>query len=119
MTLYEAADLEMMRTAQELLLPTACTISRRTNTAVGDGTYTSVWATASTTVCRDAATSGREIEIAARLTARTTRTVTLPHDADLRAEDRIVIGTRTLEVVGMLPTTDMVTALRALAVEVV
>jgi hypothetical protein len=37
----------------------------------------------------------------------------------LRAEDRIVIGTRTLEVVGMLPTTDMVTALRALAVEVV
>lgn len=117
MTLLSASDLEMMRSAQESLRPTACTISRQTVTAVGDGTFTSVWATASTTVCRDAATGGREIELAAKLTAHMTRTVTLPHDADVRTADRIVIGTRTLEVLALISITGWVTALRVLAVE--
>ena len=119
MTLFNTADLAWMRAQQELLLPTACTISRRTDTAVGDGTYTSAWATASTTVCRDAATGGRESELAAKLTTQTTRTITLPHSADVRTADRIVIGTRTLEVIALLSITDMITALRVLAVEVV
>lgn len=117
MTIWDSTDLETIRTAQELLLPTACSISRRTLTAVGDGTYTEATATTAT-VCRDAATSGRELEIAARLTTHTTRTVTLPHDADVRPEDKIIIGTRTLEVIAKLSMTDVVTALRVLAVEV-
>ena len=117
MTLLSATDLEVMRAAQESILPTACTISRQTVTAVGDGTFTSVWATASTTVCRDAATSGRELELAAKLTTHTTRTVTLPHDADVRTADRIVIGARTLEVLALLGVTGWVTALRVLCVE--
>ena len=108
----------MASTAQELFLPTACTISRRTLTAVGDGTFTESWATASTTVCRDAATGGRELEVAAKLTTHRTRTVTLPHDADVRTADRIVIGARTLEVIALLGITGWVTALRVLCVEV-
>lgn len=116
MTILGAADLEMMRAAQELLLPTPCTISRRTLTAVGDGTYTESTATVAT-VCRDVATGGQELEIAARLGAKSTRTVTLPHDTDVRPEDKIVIGTRTLNVLALLGITGWVTALRVLAVE--
>jgi head-tail adaptor len=118
MTLFNAHDLAWMREQQKSLLPTACTISRRTDTAVGDGTFTSVWATASTTVCRDVATSGRELELAAKLTTHTARTVTLPHDADVRTADRIVIGARSLEVIALLGITGWITALRVLAVEV-
>ncbi len=116
MTILTADDLEIARTAQELFLPTACTISRRTLTAVGDGTYTESTATVAT-VCRDAATGGRELEIAAKLTAQSTRTVTLPHDADVRAEDQIIIGARTLKVLAILSITGWVTALRVLCSE--
>ena len=101
MTILTSDDLEIARTAQELFLPTACTITRRTLTAVGDGTFTETTATVAT-VCRDVATSGSEMEIAVKLTAKLTRTVTLPHDADVRAEDKIVIGTRTLNVIALL-----------------
>lgn len=116
MTILGAADLEMMRAAQELLLPTPCTISRRTLTAVGDGTYTESTATVAT-VCRDVATGGQELEIAAKLGAKSTRTVTLPHDADLRAEDQIIIGIRTLKVLAILSITGWVTAQRILCSE--
>jgi head-tail adaptor len=116
-TILTSDDLEIARTAQELFLPTACTISRRTLTAVGDGTFTESTATTAT-VCRDVPTSGRELEIAARLTTKLARTVTLPHDADVRAEDRIVIGTRTLDVLAVLSGGSYITALRVLCAEV-
>jgi head-tail adaptor len=118
MSLVDSADLDAMRAAQETLLPTACTISRRTLTAVGDGTYTETWATTSTTVCRDVPTSGRELDIASRLTTQMARTVTLPHDAAVRSEDRIVIGTRTLEVLAILSSGSWETARRVLCAEV-
>ena len=110
------AELAAMRGAQEAALPTAATIQRRTLVDAGDGTYSETWATTAT-MCRIAALSARELEIAARLNVAATFMVTLPYDADVRGDDRIVAGGRTLRVTGILSGGSWETARRVWAIE--
>lgn len=111
-----------MRAAQTALLPDTCTISRCSNSPNGMGGQTQTWKDEHKNVaCRLApstASEAQEALAAARLTSKQGWTVTLPFDTDVTAKDRIVVGTRTLEVIGVLSRGSWTTALRVLAVEV-
>jgi len=114
-----AAEITSMRATQEEALPDTCVISRATLTADGAGGQTETWATVATVACRVAAMGGRGAErlIADRLSAVTPYVVTLPAETDVEPEDRIVIGTRTLEVAAVLAIEGWETARRVAAVE--
>ncbi|AZF90297.1 MAG: head-tail joining protein [Phage 5P_3] len=113
--MMDAADLTWMRAAQAATMTTACTVRRTTNTADGLGGQTPSTASVATT-CRLAPTGGQELEIAARLTALTTVTITLPYNTDVLAGDEIVIGAVVYRVIAVLAGGTIITALRTLAV---
>ena len=105
-----------MRATQALALPDTATRTRQVETPDGMGGYSTTSSTASY-ACRIAPTSGRELEIAARLTSAVAFTVTLPHDADVTASDELVVSGRTLKIMAVLAGGAWQTALRVLAVE--
>ena len=115
--MFSAANLATMRATQETALPDSCTRSRPVLTADGTGGQTAGTPATATYACRLAATGGREVEIAAQLTAERTVTVTLPHDADIQAQDTLTVGGRTLQVIAVLAAGAWETARRVLAVE--
>jgi len=111
-----AGELALERDDQELWLPDTATRTRAIETPDGMGGYTETPST-TTYACRIAPTSGRELEIASRLTSAVAFTVTLPYDADVAASDELVVGGRTLKIVAVLAGGAWQTALRVLAVE--
>lgn len=115
--MLSATEVAAMRTIQGEALPDTCSRERVTLTADGTGGHTQKTDTQSY-ACRVAPTSGRDLEIAARLTSAVTFTVTLPWDADVISEDALLIGGRRLEVIAPLVGGAWQTALRVLAVEV-
>lgn len=114
--MLSASDLTTMRAAQALALPDTATRTRKTYVSDGMGGQTPSTTTTSY-ACRLAPTSGRELEVAARVTSAVTFTVTLPHDADVVASDELTVGGRTLKIVAVLEGGAWQTALRVLAVE--
>lgn len=114
--MLSATDLATMRAAQAAALPNTCVRTRVTLVSDSAGGYTEMPTTVSYP-CRVAPTSGRELEIAARVTSAVTLTVTLPHDASVLASDRLAVDGRTLQVVAALGGGAWQTALRVLAVE--
>jgi len=116
MTLLSSATLTQMRAAQAAALSDSATRTRSTYVSDGMGGQT---ASASTTAyaCRLAPTSGRELEIAARITSAVAFTITLPYDADVQADDVLTVSGRTFKVVAVLAGGAWQTALRVLAVE--
>ena len=115
--MLSAAEVAAMRATQGEALPDTCSRERVTLTADGTGGHTQETATVAYT-CRVSPTSGRDLEVAARLTSERTLTVTLPWDADVISEDALLIGGRRLEVIAPLVGGAWQTALRVLAVEV-
>jgi SPP1 family predicted phage head-tail adaptor len=115
--MLSATEVAAMRAIQGEALPDTCSRERVTLTADGTGGHTQKTDTQSY-ACRVAPTSGRDLEIAARLTSAVTFTVTLPWDADVISEDALLIGGRRLEVIAPLVGGAWQTALRVLAVEV-
>ena len=116
MTLLSSATLTQMRAAQALALPDTATRTRSTYVSDGMGGQTPNPMTASY-ACRIAPTSGRELEIAARITSAVTFTVTLPYDADVVADDALAVSGRMFKVEAVLQGGAWQTALRVLAVE--
>ena len=114
--MLSASDLTTMRAAQALALPDTATRTRKTYVSDGMGGQTASETTTSY-ACRIAPTSGRELEIAARLTSAVTFTVTLPYDVDVTADDELTVDGRTFKVVAVLAGGAWQTALRVLAVE--
>ena len=114
--MLSATDLTTMRAAQTAALPDTCIRTRVTLVSDSAGGYTEM-PTTFPYACRVAPTSGRELEIAARVTSERTLTVTLPHDANVLASDRLAVGDRTLQVVAALEGGAWQTALRVLVVE--
>jgi len=103
-----AAELDAMRTTLNSSLPDTAQIKRKTLTSDNAGGYTEAWNTVATVACRVSPTGQlpQERVIAERLTATSIWTLTLPALTDVRAEDRIAVGARTFEVVGVLARSD-------------
>jgi head-tail adaptor len=83
-------------------LPDTCTIQRSTNTADSYGFADDSWANSSTGVrCRLDPDHRRNSENTAgeKESTRVFRILTVQYDADLRAGDRVVVGSNTYEVV--------------------
>jgi len=114
--MLSATDLATMRATQALALPDTATRTRKIETPDGMGGYTTTDST-TTYACRIAPTSGRELEIAARLTSAVAFTMTLPYNADVVASDELVVSGRTLKIMAVLAGGAWQTALRVLAVE--
>jgi SPP1 family predicted phage head-tail adaptor len=105
-----------MRATQALALPDTATRTRKIETPDGMGGYTDSDVT-TTYACRVAPTSGRELEIAARITSAVTVTITLPYDADAVADDELTVNGRLYKILAVLTGASWATALRVLAVE--
>jgi hypothetical protein len=120
MTLYEAADLEMMRTAQEEALPDSCAVKRRVSTANTTGGHVDTYPTTTYTYPCRLSVSGVPSAYLALAAERhqTPVMVTFAHDADVLISDRLVIGGRTLSILGFASGGAWLTALRVVAVEV-
>jgi len=116
MSLLSDATLAQMRAAQALALPDTATRTRKTYVSDGMGGQTMSESTATYAV-RDSPTTGRELEIAGRITSAVTRTLTFPHDADVVADDEVTINGRGRQVIAVLQGGAWQTALRVLAVE--
>lgn len=74
-------------------------IQSATLTGDGQGGFATTWAASGTVDCRIAPVgSGAESVIAGKLTSVAPWVVTLPHDTTITTANRLVIGSRTLEV---------------------
>lgn len=101
--LLSAADLASMRATLNRTLPDTATIQRDTLGSDGSGGQTvSSTATTGPFACRVAATASTtqrgEQVIAGKLDAVGVWTITLPAGTDVKATDRILIGSRTFDV---------------------
>jgi head-tail adaptor len=112
-------ELSLDREDQERWLPDTATIQRATDTRTAAGGTSQSWTSAGTASCR-LSSRGVPREYLALGAQRGAQywMVTLPHDADVTRKDRLVIGARTLEVVGFASGGAWETALRAVCVEV-
>ncbi|MCU0503877.1 MAG: head-tail adaptor protein [Anaerolineae bacterium] len=114
-----AADLTAIRSAANASLVDTCLIKRATSTSDGVGGYTSTWTTTATVACRVApARSPAELHLAERVAAVQGWTITLPYNTDVLPTDRLMVGSRTFEVIGRLAAETYETARRVVCVEI-
>jgi len=115
-----AADLEMERTSQEAWMPDTVRVKRRVATANTSGGEAYTWPATTYTYAGRLSTNGvpSEYQSMARLRGRMAWMVTLAHDADVLATDRLTSGGHTLEVLGFQSGGVNMTALRVVCAEV-
>ena len=102
--MISASTLASLRATQAAAMPDSCEIQRRTigaRNAYGERTET--WATVATVPCRMAVAgaqgSGLEQVLAVGVLTGVTRyQLTVPHDTDIRGEDRVLYNGKTYEV---------------------
>jgi head-tail adaptor len=109
--LLSIASLARCRTVFAKSLAEACTISRNTRVSDGAGGWKDGWATVETTTCNVAPTGNQPQEraIADRLGSVVSYTIALPAETAISASDRVVVGSRTFEVVGVIARTNELT----------
>jgi len=91
-------ELAAIQAAIKTTMPDTAVIQALTLTADGQGGFTEAWAAAGTVVCRlDNAGGGSETTGAA-LRSYSTWTLSVPVDADLTTDNRVVIGGYTYQV---------------------
>ena len=96
------AEIAAMAATQALTMTEVCTVTRRTLTTDSAGGYTDAWATASTTVCRVAPVGASEAVLAGQQRSLANWKLTLPAGTDVADADRLTVGSRVFEVVGIL-----------------
>lgn len=101
-----ASELDSMRATLNASLPDLATIQRPARTADGHGGHSTTWNTLATNVaCRlgpRGTARGDESISGSAIGSRAFYTVTFPAGQDVTSKDRIVIGSRTLEVIEVL-----------------
>lgn len=114
------AELTGFRATQAENLPDTCTISRATLAADGMGGHAETWATVATVACRLGVAGTRPNEAASSDQVRNAAdfVFTLPRGTSVLNGDRIVLGTRTFDVV-KAQDHSWLTALRVQVVEVI
>jgi head-tail adaptor len=118
--MLSAADLAQMRAAQAAALPDTATIKSAEAGRSDTGGITKDWSGTTTVACR-LSSRGVPQEYLALGATRGVQywMVTLPHGAAVTADNRLVIGARTLEIVGFASGGEWETALRAVCKEAV
>ena len=118
--MLSAADLAAMRTTQEAALPDTATIKSATSGRSDTGGVTTSWGGTTAVACR-LSSRGVPEEYLAMGAERGVQywMVTLPYGTAVTADNRLVIGTRTLEIVGFASGGKWETALRAVCKEAV
>lgn len=113
------STLNLMRAAQALTMTDSATILRETMIDDGMGGESSSWAAVGSATCRVApALRMPEVAIVAgRNSEAMGWTVTFPALTDVREEDRIAVGGREFEVIGVLGPETNETARRCLCIE--
>lgn len=102
MPLLSSAELTSMRAVHDGTLPDTCTVERATGTQTDIGEGVPSWATlASSVACRLAPNTEREQDLGMRSVAVGEWVLTVTHDQDLVAGDRVVVGARTFNVLGV------------------
>ena len=95
-------ELTAARAVQQQTMTETVVVSRRALTSDSLGGYTEGWTTAATTVGRIAPVSASEALLAGQQRIVANWKITLPANTDVRDEDRLTIGARVFEVVGIL-----------------
>lgn len=92
--------LDSLRATAERFLPDTASIQRATVVSTGDGQATE-WATVATVACRVSplGNAAREALVAGGIQADAQYVVTVPVGTDVTSADRLVVGSRTFEVV--------------------
>jgi head-tail adaptor len=118
--MLSAADLAAMRATLTESLPDTAQVQRATRAPDGMGGFTETLTTVATVPCRLAPSGNTPVEqvVAERVTDRALWTLTLPAQTDVAATDRVVVGARTFEVVGVLSPRSDELCTRLVAVEV-
>jgi head-tail adaptor len=113
------ADLASMRATLLASLPDTAQVRRATRVSDGMGGTIDTWTTIATVACRvsPSNTTPTEPAIANQVQDRVLWTLTLPAGTNVRADDRVVVGSRTFEVLGVLAPRSYELATRVVAVE--
>lgn len=115
-----ATDLQSMRAALQESLPETVTIQRLTRASDGMGGFNETWAQVASVPGRlsPAGTQPTEGVVASVLQSQQAWIVTLPAGTAVTAADRLQIGSRTFEVIGVQAPRSYEIATRIVAVEV-
>jgi head-tail adaptor len=99
--MISAADLAAMTAQLTASMPDTVLIQRKTLTSDSAGGQTAVWSTVATVAGRVSPSQFPPWEklFADRVGSHSNWTVTVPAGTDVRTEDRLLAGTRTLEVI--------------------
>ena len=95
-------EIDGMRATMVASLPEVASIERPTRVPDGAGGETLTYGNVATCPARvSPAGAEEERELAGRLAGRSLWRITLPAEADVRLDDRVVVATRRFEVVGV------------------
>ncbi len=95
-------EIAAMRATATASLPETIEVQRATRAADGAGGSTVSWQAVATYPARLAPAGGEEErEFAGRVAGRSLWRITLPAKADVRLDDRVAVGGRTFEVLGV------------------
>lgn len=119
MQTLSATELSRMRATQEAAMPDSCQVKRRVETGDGLGGTGFTWPSVTHTYDCRLSTQGIPAEYLryARETRRQSWMVTMARGSDVLATDQLVIGTRTLEILGFASGGAWETALRVICAE--
>lgn len=108
-------DLTALRALQNRLLTGTCTLWRNTPTISASGGQTDSWTVVATLPCRLAPERDRRLQqiIGEKPVLEVYYRLTLPHDADLRAGDRLECAGAWYQVVALWEAHTLKTAIRA------
>jgi len=114
-----ATELSRMRATQDAAMPDSCQVKRRVQTTDGLGGTGFTWPAVTHTYDCRLSTQGIPAEYLryARETRRQAWSVTIAHGSDVLATDRLIIGVRTLEILGFASGGAWETALRVICAE--
>lgn len=96
--MLNAAELERMRAVAETALPDTCVVSSQTYVSDGGGGGSVTWTAAGTFPCRVAPLGGDERLYGGRLSPDSDSVITLPHDATISEQSRVVVNGGTYNV---------------------
>jgi head-tail adaptor len=113
------AELASMRATLLASLPDTAQVRRATRTSDGMGGTIDTWTTVATVACRVSPSHNTPTEqaIANQVRGRVLWTLTLPAGTSVRSDDRVLVGSRTFEVLGVLAPRSYELATRIVAVE--
>ena len=112
-------ELAGMRETLDLSLPDTALIKRATSVSDGRGGRTQTWTTVATVACRVAPDTTRAESLVSGVVVSVQRwMLTFPSETSVRPDDRIVVATRTFEVVDVRSTRSYEVSCRVVGVEV-